>query len=26
MVPPIALTAVIALWQGLAGFGDEVQP
>jgi len=26
MVPPIALTAVIALWQGLAGFGEEVQP
>ena len=26
MVPPLALTAVIALWQGLAGFGDEVQP
>jgi TRAP-type C4-dicarboxylate transport system permease small subunit len=26
MVPPIALTAVIALWQSLTGFGDEVQP
>ena len=26
MVPPLALTAVIALWQGMAGFGDEVQP
>ena len=26
MVPPIALTAVIALWQSVAGFGDEVQP
>lgn len=24
MVPPLALTAVIGLWQGLNGFGDEV--
>ena len=24
MVPPLVLTAVIALWQGLAGFGPEV--
>jgi TRAP-type C4-dicarboxylate transport system permease small subunit len=26
MIPPMALTAVIALWQSLAGFGDEVRP
>ena len=26
MIPPLALTAVIGLWQGLNGFGDEVQP
>ncbi|MFM2274248.1 MAG: hypothetical protein RL211_120 [Pseudomonadota bacterium] len=26
MAPPIALTAVIGLWQSLTGFGDEVQP
>jgi len=26
MIPPFALTAVIGLWQGLNGFGDEVQP
>lgn len=25
MVPPLALTAAIGLWQGLNGFGDEVQ-
>ena len=25
MIPPFALTAVIGLWQGLNGFGDEVQ-
>jgi len=24
MVPPLVLTAVIALWQGLLGFGPEV--
>lgn len=26
MVPPLWLTAVIGLWQGLNGFGDEVPP
>ncbi len=26
MVPPLLLTAVIGLWQGLFGFGNEVQP
>lgn len=26
MVPPLALTAAIGLWQGLNGFGEEVQP
>lgn len=26
MVPPLWLTAVIGLWQGLDGFGDEVPP
>nr|MDP2192361.1 TRAP transporter small permease subunit [Rhodoferax sp.] len=26
MVPPLALTAAIGLWQGLNDFGDEVQP
>ncbi len=26
IVPPLALTAVIGLWQGCYGLGDEVQP
>lgn len=26
MVPPLALTAIIGLWQGLRGFGQPVQP
>ena len=26
IVPPLVLTALIALWQGVLGMGDEVQP
>jgi uncharacterized membrane protein YhdT len=25
MVPPLVLTAVIGLWQGILGFGPEVE-